>query len=258
MRATCGARWWSLAAALAAVLAANAAAAQSIRAVARDAVTGAAVAEAMVRVETADGTLVGAEFANEDGVVVLRVRAPGRYLVEVRRAGYYDATVPVEAGGGQVQTEVRLARRPFSLDTVVVYGQRADERGREGFERRRATGPGVFLDSAYLAQRSGRVAFVGDMLNGIPGTYTRRGWGVTAIRSLRGWRCMVMLLDGRPFGFGFADGGFRELHQVLGPTDVKGVEVYREWSEVPPEFRDYADNGMYRCGVYIYWTRARW
>lgn len=248
----------SFLAALIAAFAARSAAAQSIRAVARDAATGAPVAEAMVRVETAAGVLVGAAFVDDNGVAVVRVRTPGRYVVEVRRAGYYDAAVPVEAGASQAQAEVRMARRPFALDTVVVYGQRPDERGREGFERRRATGAGVFLDSAYLAQRSGRVAFVGDMLNGIPGTYTRRAWGSTTVRSLRGWRCMVMLLDGRPFGLGFADGGSRELHQVIGPTDVKGVEVFREWNEVPPEFRQYADRGIYRCGVFIYWTRARW
>lgn len=257
MRNTCRARRWSILAAFAA-LAAQPAAAQSIRAVVREASTGAPVAEAMVRVHAADGRLVAAGFVDASGVAVLRVRAPGTYLVEARRAGYYDATVQLEAAGAQTQAEIRMAQRPFGLDTVVVYGQPRDERGREGFERRRAMGEGVFLDSAYLAQRSGRVAFVGDMLNGVPGTYTRRGWGVTGIRSLRGWRCMVMLLDGRPFGFAFQDGGFRELHQVIGPKDVKGVEVYREWSEVPPEFRAFADQGRYRCGVYIYWTRARW
>lgn len=258
MTRRCGARVWFLVAALAAAFGAQAAGAQSIRAVARDAATGAPVAEAMVRVETADGVLVGAAFVNENGEAVVRVRAPGRYLVEVRRAGYYDGAVQVEAAGGQVQTEVRLARRPFALDTVVVYARRDNERGREGFERRRATGEGVFLDSAYLAQRSRRVAFAGDMLTGIPGTYTRRAWGATTVRSLRGWKCMVFLLDGRPFGLGFEDGGARELHQVLGPTDVKGVEVFREWDEVPLEFRQYAERGIYRCGVYIYWTRARW
>jgi hypothetical protein len=50
----------------------------------------------------------------------------------------------------------------------------------------------------------------------------------------------------------------RELHHVIGPRDIKAVEVYREWSEVPPEFQRYASNGMYRCGAYLYWTQARW
>jgi Carboxypeptidase regulatory-like domain len=234
------------------------AAAQSIRAVVRDAVTGAPIPEAMVRVETANGSLVAADFADAAGVVVVRVPQPGSYLVEARRGGYYDAAVQVAAGGDQVQAVLPMAQRPFGLDTVVVIGRRPGEREREGFERRRAMGEGVFLDSAFLATRSGRVAYVGDMVAGVPGVYTRRGRGITVVRSLRGWRCMVMLLDGRIVEFGFRDGGVRELHQMVGPRDIKGVEIYREYSEVPPEFQRYAHVGMYRCGIYAYWTRARW
>jgi hypothetical protein len=248
-----------LPAALAAAFVALPATAQSIRAVARDAATGAPVAEAMVRVEAADGTLRAVAFADSSGVAVLRLREPGTYRVEARRAGYSEGAVQVEAGGGQTQADIRLARRPITLDTVVAFGRMELERGRDGFERRRATSDGVFLDSAYLQQRSGRVAYVGDMLAGVPGVYTQRTpRGMTAVRSTRGWQCMVMLLDGRPFALQFPDGGRRELHQVIGPRDIEGVEVYREWSEVPPEFQQYASRGRYRCGVYLYWTRAAW
>jgi hypothetical protein len=69
---------------------------------------------------------------------------------------------------------------------------------------------------------------------------------------------MVLLLDGFPLGLRFDDGGSRELHHVVGPRDIQGVEVYREFREVPREFSEYATNGRYNCGVYLYWTRARW
>ena len=250
-------RWCILAATFAA--SASPAAGQSIRAQVRDAASGAPVAEAMVRVEAQDGALAGAGFTDGSGALVIRVRTPGAYHVQAQRTGYQlSAAVPVMVEGAQARVEIRMAQRPFALDTVVVIGQRANERGRDGFERRRAMGDGVFLDSAYLAQRSGRAAYAGDMLRGVPGVYLRRGAGATVPRSERGWGCMVMLLDGRPFSLNFRDGGRRELHHVIGPRDVKAVEVYREWSEVPPEFRQYADNGPYRCGVYLYWTRARW
>lgn len=36
------------------------------------------------------------------------------------------------------------------------------------------------------------------------------------------------------------------------------MEVYREFSEVPGEFQMYATQGIYNCGMYLYWTRARW
>jgi hypothetical protein len=240
-------------------LGAHPAAAQSILAVVRDAATGAPVAEAMVRAEAADGSLAAAGFADAAGVVVLRVRQPGPYRVAARRSGYDDASVQVQAVGRQVQAEIRMAQRPFTMDTVVVMGQLPDESGRQGFERRRAMGEGVFLDSAYLDRRAGVVAFAGDLLRGVPGVYVvRRGLGESVPRSERGWKCMVMLVDGRPVELRFLDGGRRDLHHIIGPRDVKGVEVYREFAEVPPEFRQYATSGMFNCGVYLYWTRARW
>lgn len=248
-----------LLAAFFAAFAAHPAAAQSIRAVVRDSATGAPVTEAMVRVEGADGALVASGFVDESGELVLRVRRPGAYRVQAQRSGYHPSAVAVEAGEGQVRAEIRMTQRPFALDTVVVMGRLANERGRQGFERRRSLGLGVFLDSAYLAQRNGGAAYAGDLLRGIPGLHVERlPRGGSVPRSERGWRCMVMLLDGRPVQQ-FRVGPRRQLSDIIGPGDVQAVEVYREFSEVPPEFQMYANDGrMYNCGVYLYWTRARW
>jgi len=244
-----------LVAAVMAAVAAQPAAAQSIRATVRDAATGAPVAEALVRVAAEDGALVSSGFANEGGVVVLRVRRPGTYRVEAERSGYTAAAVQVDAGGPQVQVELRMGRRPFVLDTVVVFGQRRDERGRHGFERRRSLGLGVFLDSATLAQRARTAPWVGDILRGVPGLQMDRPRGrATVPRSVRGWRCMVTLVDGRRMDLVPP----RELHHVIAPSDLKGVEVYREFSEVPEEFRGSVYQGMYPCGAVLYWTRVRW
>jgi hypothetical protein len=246
---------WSLIAAAAAALAASPAAAQTIRATALDAATGAPVAEALVRVEAADGTLVASGFVNEAGVVVLRVRGAGPYQVRAQRAGYDEAAVQVDAGGRQVAAELRLARRPFVLDTLVVYGRQRNERGRQGFERRRSLGMGVFLDSAVLEERSRGAIYTADVLRGVPGLRMRNPRGrATVARSVRGWGCMVTLVDGHPRTVAPP----RELHHFVRPTDVIAVEVYREFSEVPEEFRIHAHDGIYACGVIAYWTGARW
>jgi hypothetical protein len=246
---------WSLIAAAAAALAASPADAQTIRATAVDAATGAPVAEALVRVEAADGTLVASGFVNEAGVAVLRVRQPGSYRVRAQRGGYHEAAVQVDAGGGQVAAELRLARRPFVLDTLVVYGRQRNERGRQGFERRRSLGLGVFLDSAVLAERSRGAVYPVDVLRGVPGLQLRNPRGrSTVARSVRGWGCMVTLVDGHPMTFAYP----REMHHFMGTRDMIGVEVYREFSEVPEEFRIYAHDGIYSCGVIAYWTRVRW
>jgi hypothetical protein len=250
-----------LLAALATVSATSAAAAQTVRATATDASTGAPVAEALVRVESADGTLVAAGFTAGNGVVVLRVRGAGTYRVQARRAGYRDETVAglVLGGADEMPVALRMAQRPFAIDTLVVIGRSEDERGRDAFERRRAMNEGVFLDSAYLEPRSGTAPFVGDMLRGVPGIYLRRySISETFVRSERGWRCMVLLVDGRPLQLSFLDGGRRELHHAIGPRDVKAVEVYREFSEVPREFHRYVDRAGGNCGAILYWTRAGW
>lgn len=244
------------------LLAAAPAAAQSVRAVATDAATGAPVPEVLVRVEGADGS-ARAAFTDAAGAVTVRVRAGGTYRIRAERSGYHEAVLSgvAVAADGVTAVAVRMRQRPIGIDTVTVIARSEDERGRDGFERRRLNGQGVFLDSSYLEPRIQRVPFVGDLLRGVPGVTVGRTPGryTTAVpRSLRGYKCMVMLIDGRPLPLRFADGGGRELHHVIGPRDIKGVEVYREWSEVPPEFQRYASNGVFRCGVYVYWTRARW
>lgn len=241
------------------LLGARPAAAQVIRATATDALTGAPVAEALVRVEGQDGAVAAAGFTGADGTVVLRMREGGSYRVRGERAGYLAAAASVAVGPeGEAGVELRMAQRPFSMDTVLVVGRSRDERGRDAFERRRAMNEGVFLDSAYLAARYARSLQAADLMRGVPGIVVPPHILERTPRSLRGWRCMVMLLDGRPFRLTFADGGRRLLHDVIGPRDVVAVEVYREYAEVPPEFRRYAESGMYRCGVYLYWTRVRW
>jgi hypothetical protein len=185
----------------------------------------------------------------------------GSYTVRAERAGYRTATLAevAVAPGGATAVAMRLEQRPFTVDTITVIARSEDERGRDGFERRRAMGDGVFLDPAYLEPRAGTAPFAGDLLRGVPGIYLRRrGIGETMPRSERGWKCMVMLVDGRPVQLRFLDGGSRDLHHIIGPRDVKAVEVYRQWREVPPEFQQYAQRGPYRCGVYLYWTQARW
>lgn len=251
---------WRFVIAALALLAARPAAAQAVRATVTDAATGAPVAEALVRVLDAEGAVAAAGFTAQDGSVVVRMREGGTYAVRAERAGYLAGAVAGIAVGPQGATEVvlRMAQRPFSMDTVQVIARSRDERGRDAFERRRAMNEGVFLDSAYLASRYERSIDAADLMRGVPGIVVPPHMIERTPRSLRGWRCMVMLLDGRPFKLTFPDGGGRKLRDVIGPHDVVAVEVYREFSEVPPEFRRYAENGIYRCGVYLYWTRVRW
>ena len=248
--------------ALFALLAAFPAAAQSVRAVVTDAGTGAPLAEAMVRVLSPDGVLSGAAFTDASGTAGVRVRGMGTFRVAVERSGYRPTSVEgvAVARGATVVVPVRMATLPLSMDTVVVVAQSPNERGRGAFERRRAMGHGVFLDSAYIAQRYQGARYPTDYLQGVPGIRLDRSGprGEPRPQSLRGWRCMVLMMDGRPLELTLFDGHRRTIQQILRPSDVVAMEVYREYDEVPPEFRKYAVQGPYNCGMYIYWTRVRW
>ena len=240
------------------LLAAAPSAAQTVRVTVADAASGAPVAGAMVRVEGDSGSLAAAGFSDARGTVQLRLREGGRYTVGATRAGYAPGAEAVEvAPRGQTVAALRLRARPVALDTVRVVGGGAGvEVGRQTFERRRATGGGIYLDSAYIARRN--AIWPGDLLYSVPGIEVR---GVPGPRGIRrpatrmGGRCLVDLVNGLPFYGGWPR--WVALEETLRRTDVVAVEVYRETSEVPPELRRYAsDRG--NCGVIVYWTEDGW
>ncbi|HEV3049163.1 MAG TPA: Plug domain-containing protein, partial [Longimicrobium sp.] len=116
-------------------------------------------------------------------------------------------------------------------------------------------GMGVFLDSAVVAERSRGAIYPADVLRGVPGLRLRHPGGRSTVAgSVRGWGCMVTLVDGHPMTFVYP----REMHHFMETNDVLAVEVYREFSEVPEEFRIHAHSGIFPCGVIAYWTRVRW
>lgn len=231
--------------------AASSASAQRVRVTVTDAVTGAPVAGAMVRVhDAADGVAAGA-FTNGDGVVRLRVRAAGLHTVHASASNYTAAsgTVDVDARG-EAAVALALQPRPFGLDTVVVVGATGPESGRQTFTRRQASGRGVFLDSAYVASKN--VPFVSDLLHGVPGIQLRARGHYFFPQSTEGWGCVVQLVDGLPY-YGAWPRFERNLFRVLRIDRVVAVEVYRDFAEVPEELRAHAW-GQRRCGAIVYWT----
>ncbi|HEX8394786.1 MAG TPA: carboxypeptidase-like regulatory domain-containing protein [Longimicrobium sp.] len=270
----------ALCAALLAAALAPHAQAQTIRAsVARG--PGLPLAEVLVRAQAEDGSTVGAGFTRRDGVAVLRLRKAGTYRVLAQRGGYHDVTVQTVVVGrdGEASVPLRMTQRPFTLDTVTVVARLRNERGRQAFQRRRAMGEGVYLDAEYLRARSPRE--VTDFLIGVPGIAFQAGREGGIPVTTRGERCMVTLIDGRPvpaltralpmvrnaslnravpLGFDPGDPAARTLNRMVYPDDVVAMEVYREWNEVPLEYRQYAyaPEQQQRCGASLYWTSSRW
>lgn len=241
---------------LALLLAAAPAAAQTVRVSVADAASGAPVVGAMVRVEAEDGDLAQAGFTDERGVVRLRLNEAARYFVGATRAGYLPGMDTIHAApAGQTEAVVRLRPRPLALDTVTVVASSGREVGRQTFERRRATGNGIYLDSAYVAQR--RALFPGDLLASIPGirVQAEHGTGIRRPASRMGARCLAYLVNGLPFYGGWPR--WVTLEETLRRGDIVAVEVYREFDEVPRELQRHAWRRG-RCGLVVYWTEDGW
>jgi hypothetical protein len=242
---------------LASCLPANAGA-QVVRVTVTDAVTGAAIRDALVRVENADGALVRAAFTEREGVGSVRVTA-GPYTLRVGRAGYVMVSQPLRVVRGENRVAVQLRVAPFGLDTVVVVAPGENERGRDAFRRRSQTENGVFLGPDYFAPRYRGALWIGDMMTGAPGIITPMvpRTGRKVVVNARQWNCFNVLLNGEIYrGPGPIDNWVR-------PRDLVGVEIYHFSSSVPAEFRRFAwedtsAESALPCGVIIYWTRNRW
>lgn len=238
------------------LLAASPAAAQTLRVTVADAASGEPLAGAMVRVEAAGGELARAGFTDARGQVRLRLDDPGPYTVSATRGGYAPGSQTVNvAGSGEAPVALRLAARPVTLDTVTVVGTAGREVGRQTFQRRRATGDGIYLDSAYVASR--RATWPADLLSSVPGIEIRmqgRTGHRVAVTRL-GRRCLQFLVNGLPYYGGWPR--FVSLEETLRRSDVVAVEVYREFSEVPRELRRHAWTRG-RCGLVVYWTEDGW
>jgi hypothetical protein len=244
--------------ALPAVLLAAGLPAQAVRATVTDAATGAPVAGAMVRVEDESGVLVRAGFSDERGTLRLPLREGGRHVVRAERTGYAPAEAAlVVADDGETAATLRMRANPLGLDTVrVVAPATRREVGRQTFERRRAGGRGIYLDSAYVAARPGN--WPADLLQSVPGIEVRTVHGSTGIRrpsTRQGGRCLNALVNGLPYYGGWPR--WVSLEETLRRSDVVAVEVYVVFEDVPRELQRYARaNGV--CGLIVYWTEDGW
>lgn len=232
--------------------------AQSVRVTVTDSGTGAPVAGAMVRVQGDSGVLVRAGFSDERGTIVLPLRDPGRYAVSASRSGYLAAKEELLfRAEGETRIALALRSSPLALDTLrVMAPPTGPEVGSQTFGRRQANGRGIYLDSAYIAQRSAR--WPGELLQSVPGievlpVHGRTGWRRPITRM--GGRCLSYLVNGLPYYGGWPR--FVTLEETLRSSSVVAVEVYRVFEEVPPELQRYARNPR-PCGLIVYWTVDGW
>lgn len=205
-----------------------------------DAVTGAFIADAQVRLPSV--RRVGR--TKWDGEVHFDGIENGRYRIEVRAIGYAPGNVDVQVTGDTVPVHFQLERVSPTLDTVHVRAETL-LRGLREFEDRSKNGLGrFFTDSALIEHRSLGLRML--LATRIPGLRVL-GTGV-----ISGNSCEVNF-----YFDGFAlkeprDLRYRRVIDLDGLPlrDFAGVEVYSE-ATVPAQYKP--RNGA--CVTVLLWTK---
>jgi hypothetical protein len=245
------------------------AAGQQVRLMGRvlDDVTERPLGQATVTLLTSDGRVLGHSESADDGTFDFDVERVRSIRLQVQRASYRANTTPVLRFGGRnfFQVEVRLDPEAILLAPleVVAWSEVDPAPFLDAFRQRVATGSGIYITRAQVESR--RPMYVTDLLRDVAGlAVTGTGSGLRSTVQMTGRAAANDLQSDCPTQI-FVDGflvnrrtmmgagpaaDFR-IDDVVSPSSVEGIEVYRGLSTVPAEFL----TPDARCGVVAIWTR---
>jgi len=204
------------------------------------------------------GFPIAVRTTSEGGYSLAGVPA-GTQTIEVRAVGFSPQRLTVALRTGERRTaDVRLDRGAQTLALVNIVGHGA-RRDMTGFENRRKGGIGYFMGPEEVERR--RAFDTSQLFWGIPGV--RVVWD--------GAKNVITLARPRMSGAGggrynnickpavFADGFLLAEIDDVRPYMIRGVEVYRDRSAAPAEFRlalpKPEGTPDATCGVILIWTK---
>lgn len=266
------------AAVLLALLRAAPAAAQVVQGTVVDARTEAALQGVNVALLDAAGARAAITVTDAQGAFLLRVPREGSFRITASRVGYATSSTDLGMVGGRVSLTlpIRLASAAIEMGPLVVTAEAPrfppDPRlAPTGFNERRERGPGVFWTrEQLLASNPARMSALGYVLPGVrpvPAGYSGGGdvvmhrsgclpsiwidWRLARPGGLR----LVGHSPGRPTTHDSrraqpSPPQGPSLDELVTPTEVEGLEVYRSASEVPATFTSSSD-----CGALVIWLR---
>lgn len=206
------------------------------------------------------GRVIATRVADEDGTFTFSVPEEGRFSLMAERIGYETVVTPSVRVDRfrSMRVELRMSPEavPLAPLEVVLHVPRPTSPFHAEFEHRRQRGFGRYIVQEEIEERN--PVFVTDILRSVPGVHIgSSGQGRNAIvytsrvADLRGQCPAQIYVDG--FHVNRAGGEMFRIDDIVTPSDVFGIEVYRGISTVPPEFLGpQAD-----CGVVAIWTRRR-
>ncbi|MBA2668917.1 MAG: TonB-dependent receptor [Gemmatimonadetes bacterium] len=245
-----------------------------LRGIILDDSSGQPIAGAQVELLDVRNRRVGTTLSDPLGVFLIPSARAGVYSFRANRLGYRGTTTPRFrlVQHDTMDVEIRLDTEAVLLAPLEVT---ARSRLRvspvlEGFYYRKERGFGSFITREEIESRS--PFYLTDVLTMIPGVRLgpstgRGGRHVYMVRSIQRGECPVQIyLDGflvnRPLSARTLSDSTSTSNQyahnleftiddVVSPSAVEGIEIYRGLSDVPAEFGGHDA----RCGVIVIWTR---
>jgi hypothetical protein len=203
-----------------------------------------------------------------DGRFAIDTVVAGSNRVLVRLLGWQaiDTTFVVDAKKPTV-VRIVMARVAQNLNEVRIVSQdQCANRTLEGFNCRRVAGIGAFRDSAEIAAL--KPVCYANIAQGMDGLRLVPGVPCPKLESTKGWRCIRMLVDGRPpiqvtrlkmsqfIGVEFYDVGDKvpEWYKIYAyESAVASVPTHQDTSGYPMIYRTPALPGR-ACALIVYWT----
>ncbi len=259
------------------------ASAQSVRGVLLDAVTTRPVAGARIALLDSLGTDIAFVSTDSVGRFLLTSPRSGQFRMSIRRIGYEPATSGAISFQGQKVWQLTLELAPLAteLEPVTIRERTGRQWAVDGFRERQALGRGIFLD--HLDILAGDPVYIADIFRGMPGMAIELGKSGPTVESRQGRGCLKMFVNWLPLE-SLSENGHRTM-ELPPPKEVMGVEVYRQFKEVPQGLRHYArsspppppelivtragrvtaatrppERGLTpgECGLVLIWTKATW
>jgi hypothetical protein len=204
--------------------------------------------EAISRVEV-EGTDIAA-VTNARGEFALRNLPGGTRNIVARHLGYAVQSASVDLNPREEQrVTIKLPKYIAVMDPVLVTARRNVALDKVGFNTRRKSAFGYFLDPERIAQM--HAFYVSDILRRVPGLHV--GYGshgeavVSSSRDIRG-SCVDYWVDDVPF----VEINPGEINYFVNGGEIVAAEVYQSGT-APAE---YTRNGG-SCTTIVLWTRFR-
>jgi len=179
-------------------------------------------------------------LTDAEGRFTLAAVRIANYRLTAESLGYatLESTVQV-MGASPFDMRIRLAPEALALEGVVVTSARSPRLAAAGFYERQGRAFGSFVTRADIEARFPFTT--SDIFRTLPGVRVlSSGRGSTGILTIRGCRPDIVI-DGMNLGANLS------VDEIISPSDVEAIEVYRGASTPVPYSRS-------NCGVVVIWS----